>query len=709
MTENSTVQIPVSCNKDCGGECPLMAHVREGRVVRITHNPAASPRLAGCAKGTRLHEALYAPDRVKSPLGRTGPRGSGQFKEVAWSEALDLVSDRLADIKTRHGNEAILHLGGSGACRGALHNTHSLPTRFLSLFGGYTESYSNYSCAAADYATPFVVGTRMAGIDAATLQFSKLVILWGANPSDTRLGSELYARLREAQAGGVEMVVIDPHRSNTALELEAEWIPVLPGTDVALMMAVLYVLLQEGLVDRAFINKYSVGFDALEDHILGRDDGRPKTPQWASALCGTPPDRIVQLAKRYGQSHPVALIPGLSIQRTVGGEEAIRMSIALQVATGNLGILGGSSGALTWGKLPPPRVGRITSPGNPCDASVPVVRWPDAILEGRSGGYPSDIKAVYNVGGNFLVQGSDVAKNIRAFEALDFAVCHDYVLTPTAQYSDVVLPATTPLEREDIIITSGGNYLLYAQQAVPAQHNARNDYDIFCQLAERLGFLDEFSESRSAGQWLAHFLEHSEVPDVEAFKREGIYVAPDQLRVGLSDHVSDPDAHPLTTPSGRVEIASQAYAATGFPAFPTCRIYPTSEEFPLRLVTPHPRFRIHSQGGGDLELHGSREPHVLRMNTRDAEERGIGDGDTVLVRSPQGRVSIKATVTDDIMPGVASLCEGVWPRFGPGGVDKAGSANVLTSTEPTLPSNATRTHSVRIEVKAMQPGGSPEA
>jgi anaerobic dimethyl sulfoxide reductase subunit A len=706
MTDSPAAAIPVSCNKDCGGECPLMALVRGGRVVRITHNPAASPRLAGCAKGARLHEALYAPDRLKSPLVRTGPRGSSQFKEVGWSHALDLVSDRLSDIQARHGNEAILHLGGSGACRGALHNTYRLTTRFLSLFGGYTETYGNYSSAAGYYATPFVLGTPFAGIDAATLQFSKLVILWGANPSDTRLGSETSARLREARASGVDVIVIDPHRSNTARELEAEWIPVLPGADVALMMAVLYVLLREKLVDRPFITRYSVGFEALEDHVLGRDDGQPKTPEWATGLCGTPPERIVELARRYGRSQPVALIPGLSIQRTIGGEEAIRMSIALQVATGNLGVLGGSSGALTWGKLPPPRVGRITSPGNPCDASVPVVRWPDAILEGRSGGYPSDIKAAYNVGGNFLVQGSDVGKNIRAFEALDFAVCHDYVLTPTARYSDVVLPATTPLEREDIIITSGGNYLLYAQQAVPPQHNSRNDYDIFCELADRLGFLDEYSEGRSPEQWLAHFLEDSEVPDVETFKRQGIYVAPDQLRVALSDFVSDPDAHPLATPSGRVEIASDAYAATGFPAIPTCRIYATSEEFPLRLVTPHPRFRIHSQGGGDLEVHGNREPHLLRMNTHDAGERGIRDGDLVLVRSPQGRLRIEATVTDDIMPGVASLCEGVWPRFRPDGVDVAGSANVLTSTEPTLPSHATRTHSVMVEVTPMAEGAS---
>ena len=198
--------------------------------------------MSGCVKGTQMARALYAPDRIKTPLLRTGPRGSGQFKEVSWPQALDLVAGRLSAIKARYGNESLLFLGGSGSCRGALHNTKLLSTRFLRMFGGHINTTGNYSTAAASFTLPFVLGTALAGIDAGTLQFSNLIILWGANISDTRRGCETEARIREARSRGVEVIVIDPRRSASVTELGTRWIPVRPGTDTALMMAVLYVL-----------------------------------------------------------------------------------------------------------------------------------------------------------------------------------------------------------------------------------------------------------------------------------------------------------------------------------------------------------------------------------------------------------------------------------------------------------------------------------
>jgi len=675
----------------------LLAHVEDGRIIKIRDNPLGGPYMSGCVRGFQMTRTLYAPDRLKKPLLRSGARGSGEFREIAWPHALDLVAERLADVQARYGNEAILRLGGSGSCRGALHNTDRLTARFLSLFGGYTETYWNYSSAAAHFATPFVLGTRQAGIDAGTLQFSNLIILWGANVADTRLGCETEARVREARARGIDVIVIDPRRTRSVRKLGTQWIPVRPGTDTALMMAVLYVLLVENLVDTQFVEKYSAGFDELERHVLGPGSGKPKTPQWAEAICGTPAETIVQLARQYGRTHPTALIPGLSIQRTIGGEEAIRMAIALQVATGNLGRLGGSSGALTWGSLPLPRMGAIGAPANPCQASVPVVRWPDAILEGARGGYPSDVRAIYNVGGNFLIQGSDVHKNIRAFNKVKFAVCHDYFLTPTARYCDVVLPATTFLERDDVIFPDGGNYLLFSNQATAPLSQAKNDYDIFCELAERLGFLAEFSEGKSAQEWLESLVADSEVPDYEEFKRTGVYMGQGQLRVGLSDFVADPQAHPLNTPSGRVEISSAAYAETGFSSIPECRVLEPTDEHPLRLITPHPRFRIHSQCD-NIPWFKKREKQALWIHPRDADERGIKDGQRVHVSSPEGRVRIAVRVTEDIMPGVVCILEGAWPALEPDGTDTAGSVNVLTSTTPTRPSNGSRTHSVLVKV-----------
>jgi len=451
-------------------------------------------------------------------------------------------------------------------------------------------------------------------------------------------------------------------------------------------------------VVRPFVEAHSSGFEELERHILGVDDGVAKTPAWAESVCGTPEVLIRELALAYGRTHPTALIPGLSIQRTVGGEEAIRLAIALQVATGNLGQPGGSSGALTWGRLPGPRMGRMTVPPNPARASIPAVRWPDAVLDGRQGGFPTDIRAIYSVGNNYVVQGSDLHKSLRAFRQVEFSVCHDYTLTPTAQQCDVVLPATTFLEREDIVFPAGGNYLLYSNRAVPPQGHARDDYDIFCELAERMGLGSAFSEGRCAREWLEFFLTGSEVTDVETFRQTGVYWGVDCARVGLSDFARDPKTCPLDTPSGKVEIASAAYASTGFPAVPTCRMLAADPNYPLWLVTPHARFRTHSQYE-TIAWFKSKTPQVLWMHPADAAVRGIASGDLVLVRNPQGRMRIAAQVTDEIMPGVTSLLQGTWPALAADGTETAGCANVLTTTEPTLPSHGPRTHSVQVQVE----------
>ena len=698
MTSSPNNSIPVSCNFDCGGNCPLIAHLENGKIVRISDNPLGGPYLSGCVKGLQFFRTLYSPERLRKPLQRTGPRGSGRFKEIEWAQALDLVAERLAEIKDRYGNEAIIRLGGSGSCNGALHHTGLLTKRFLSLFGGNTDTYDYYSSAAGRYVTPFVLGTRAVGIDPGTLQHTNLIILWGANVVDTRLECGLEPHIREAKARGVEVIVIDPRRTTTVKTIGTKWVPVYPGTDTALMMAVLYVLIDEGYVDRGFVDKYTYGFEELEKHVLGINDDVAKTPQWAEKVCGTDAEQIIQLAQIYGQTRPTALIPGLSIQRTIGGEEAIRMSITLQAATGNLGVLGGSTGGLTWGTLPYPRMGSIGVPPNPVGLSIPIYSWPDAILDGKQGGYPSDIKAIYNVGGNFLIQGSDIHKNIKAFNEVEFAVCHEQFLTPTAKYCDIVLPVTTFLERNDIVIPDGGNYLLFSNQAVHPIPEARNDYDVFCQLADRLGFLEEFSEDKNEEEWLRSFVEDSEVPDYDEFKRSGIYMVKDQMRVGLSDFVADPEASPLNTPSGLVEIYSKAYAETGYSPVPECRMLQTDEEYPLRLVSPKSRYRINSQND-NIPWFKERERQELWIHPSDAARRGIEDEEEVYVSSPQGLLRIVTRVTKDIMSGVVCLLEGAWPSFDSEGVETAGSVNVLTSTVPTLPSNGSRTHSLHVQVK----------
>ena len=501
----------------------------------------------------------------------------------------------------------------------------------------------------------------------------------------------------EAKRRGVPVIVVDPRRSTTVTQLATTWLPVWPGTDGALMLSVLYVLFTQDLADRTYLKRCALGAAELESYVLGLADGIPKTPAWASPQCGTPAAQIEAFALLYGRTKPAALLPGLSIQRTLGGEDASRLAIALQTVTGNLGVRGGSAGANGLGSLPGPKMGSMPVPARHRPPAVPVYRWPDAILEGTRGGYDRDIRAIYNVGGNFLVQGSDVRKNIRAFEAVDFAVTHDLFLTPTARYCDVVLPTTTFLERQDIVFAAG-NYVLFSNQASPALGGARNDYDIFCGLAERLGFGKRYSEGKDEEAWLRSFVAGSEVPDYEEFRRTGIYFGADQQRIAFSDFVADPAAHPLHTPSGRIELLSASYAAgSGCPALPEWHVLPITGGTPLRLVTPKSKFRVHSQNA-NLAWFNQHEAAALWIHPQDAAARRICAGDPVLVTSPQGAVRVPARVTDDITLGVVCLLEGVWPNFATDGVDEAGSPNVLTSTEPTLPSQGSRTHSVFVQV-----------
>jgi len=693
-----TKQLPVSCNKDCGGGCPLTAHVESGRLIRITDSPFKRPFMQGCARGYRMTDAVYSPRRLKKPLIQNGERGSGAFREASWKEALDIVAERLDEIRQKTGGHAVLPLGGSGSCIGAVHNTGLLKNRFFSLYGSCIFTDGNYSEQAMEFTSSYLFGPASTGLDPGTLQFSKLIILWGVNIAGNRFGCEMEARIRESRDRGVPVVVVDPRRRPTAERLGATWIPVRPGTDSALMLAVLFTLFKEDLIDRSAVGRLSSGFEGLERYILGDTDGIRKTPAWAEKICGTPARTIRDFAMLYGRSKPAALIPGLSFQRTMGGEEAVRLSVSLQLATGNIGVRGGSTGGNVLNKLPCPKCGNVKLEYTYNIPIVPLYIWPDAVIGGAAGGFPADIDLIYNVGGNYLSQGSDIKKNIKAFQKAAFSVCHDYFLTPTARYCDVVLPVTTFLEREDVIFPRS-NYLYYSHRAVESQGEARNDYDIFCELAKRLGFLEEFSENRTAEEWVAHLLEKSEILDIGEFKRTGIYDGKDHLRTGLSDFSADPGQYPLSTPSGRIQIDFTAYGNTGFTPFPECRVLYPTKRYPLRLITPHALYRINSQNS-NIDWFKNRQDNTLWIHPSDAVERGITAGMAVLVQSEKGVMHIHAEVTEDIMQGVVSAHQGVWPEFNTGGIETAGSVNVLTSTEPTKPSNGSRTHSVLVEVMA---------
>ena len=689
--------LPVSCNRDCGAGCPLLAHIDNGRISALTDNPLKDPYLKGCLRGYQMPATVYAESRLKKPLLRTGRRGDGIFREIPWSEAIARITEKLDHLRGRHDLESILAFNGSGSCRGAVHHTGNLSKRFFALLGGFVRPADTYSSAAAAFAEKHLFGTRDLGFDAPTLAHTELIILWGANLCETRFGCQLESWVKKAKDRGIPVIVIDPRRTATVRKLATRWIPLHPGTDTVLMAAVLQVLIDRRLVDRHFVATCTHGFDELAAYLTGRNGGVVKDPGWAEKICGVPAEEIVRLAIDYGQAKPAALLPGLSIQRTLGGEETFRFSTALQAATGNIGIPGGSSGAEFWNRLPVPYFPSLSPPDLSSFPTINVYQWADAVLEGRPGGWPSDIRLIYNAGTNYLNQGSDIKKNKRAFEKAGFVVTHDCFLTPTALFSDIVLPATTFLERKDVVFPSD-NYLFYSERAIEPRYEARNDYDIFWKLAEHLGFGQAFSQGRTADQWLEKLLHESAVTDIDQFITTGIYKGKEQGRVALSEFVADPSGRPLPTPSGKIEIKSQTYAQCGGPAIPQCRIALPETDYPLRLITPHAGCRVNSQNA-NLSWTRLFDLQSLEMNHADGIARGLHSGDPVRMSSEIGALKVKVKLTNRIIPGTVCLYQGAWTRMDVHGNEIGGAVNTLTSTTPTLPSRGARTHSIFVQVE----------
>lgn len=329
--------------------------------------------------------------------------------------------------------------------------------------------------------------------------------------------------------------------------------------------------------------------------------------------------------------------------------------------------------------------------------NIPIYRWSDAILKNPpfDRNFPA-IKFLYNPASNFLIQGADLNKNIKAFNKLDFIVTHEHFMTPTARFSDVILPASMWMERDDVI-PGIDNCLLYSEKAVKPPSSVKDDYDIFCLLSEKLGFLKEFSDEKTSDEWLKSLLDKSEVKDIDAFKKTGIEIGKENPRVAFSNFIENPVKNPLNTPSGLIEISSYKYAEqTGHSPYPKAIDLRVNKKYPLRLVTPHYRKRINATNANIPFFDGKKEDY-LWMNPIDAKFRGINNFEMITVFNNISSIQTKVLVTDDIMQGVIALNNGIWPKFDGSQMTSNNSANFLTSTEPTLPSQGSRTHTVFAE------------
>jgi anaerobic dimethyl sulfoxide reductase subunit A len=709
-----------TCGHNCGGRCVVNAHVRDGRIVKISTDPRRwrpeLPPLHACVRGFGQLERVYHPDRLRHPLRRTGPRGAGQFARITWDEALDEVASQMQRIRDRYGPAAILDCSRTGS----LSMLHSRATvqRLLHMFGGCTELWSNISAEAEIFAVRHTFGAqadyKSAGREPTDYVNSRLIVLWGWSPGDGTFGTGTYEYLKDAKRRGVRIVGVDPRVTKTSRALADEHVFIRPSTDAAALIAMAYVIVSEGLHDEAYLDRHVLGFDeshlpvgapagaSYRSYLFGLVDGVRKTPQWAAEITGIPPATLRRLAVEFATTKPAAIQCGYAPGRTLHGEQFHRAAYALAAITGNIGIVGGNSGCSN-GATGRCGITSLPTGPNPTRARVASPLLADLLAQGRAGGYPADIKMIYSAAGDLFNQLPNVAKTVAAAQQLEFMVVHDHFVTPTARYADIVLPATTFWERNDLHTpwAGAGHYVIFMRQAIAPVGECRNDLDICTDLARRLGI--QGYNDRTEEQWLRELCGGA-IDDFETFRERGVarLPAPDDA-VAFAAQIRDPERHRFSTPSGKIEIYSMRLAETPdpyglgrVPPIPTWIPDPPEPRHPLRLLTPKSRARTHSIHDNQPLLARADRDDVW-IHPDDAAARGIADGAPVRVFNDRGATVLPARVTERIAPGVVSIKEGAWFTPDRHGEDTRGCANVLIADRAS-PAGASAFNSTFVEV-----------
>ncbi len=681
--------------------------------------------------GASIPGAIDSPSRIRRPAVRQGflerpgsggdRRGLEPFVEVDWDTALDLAASELSRVRERHGNRAIFGGSYGWASAGRFHHAQSQLHRFLNGFGGYVYSVDSYSLGAGRVLMPHIVGN----MDWLLAQHSswnnlaehcQLFVAFGGLPAKNAQTSPggasdhlLRPALRRMAEAGVRFINISPLRGDLDGD-DVEWWPIRPGSDTALMLALAHVLVSENLHDSAFLARHAVGFEVFRDYLLGHADGQPKDPAWAAALTDIPAPRIVELARRMAASRCMLNI-AYSLQRAIHGEQPFWMLVTLAALLGQIGLPGGGFG-VGYGCMNNTGSGRAAFSGprlaqgqNPVEDFIPVARFVDMLLHpgapfdynGQSRRYP-EVRLLHWAGGNVFHHHQDLNRLIRAWQKPETIIVQEQYWTAQAKYADIVLPATTALERDDIGSAASDRFMIAMKRAIEPVGEARDDHCILAGLARRLGFADAFTEGRTPAEWLRHLYDDSrqratghgiELPPFDAFWDAGrfeIAYPPDET-VLLESFRRDPLANPLPTPSGKLEIFSARIAGFGYPDCPGHPVWlePPAARHPLHLLSNQPQTRLHSQYDHGAysrasKIHG-REP--LTLHPEDAAARGIAAGDVVRVYNQRGALLAGAVLSDGIRPGVVQLATGAWydplSPGEPGSLEVHGNPNVLTN------------------------------
>ncbi|WP_117233010.1 DmsA/YnfE/YnfF family dimethyl sulfoxide reductase [Vibrio maerlii] len=753
-----------ACTVNCGSRCPLRMHVQDGEIKYVETDNTGSDvygentQVRACLRGRSMRRRVYNPDRLKYPMKRVGKRGEGKFKRITWEEAYDEVSGTMQRLIKDYGNDSIYLNYGTGTLGGTV--TKSWPpkatliARLMNLCGGYLNHYGDYSTAQIAKGLSYTYGGWAANNSFSDLQNAKLNVQFGNNPAETRMsgGGLIHHYVESKNKSNVRTIIIDPRYTDTAGGREDQWIPIRPSTDTALVAGLAYVMITEDLVDQPFLDKYCVGYDEktlpgsapansdYKSYILGKgEDGVVKTPEWASKITGIPVDTIVKLAREMGNNKPCAIHQGWGLQRTANGEIASRAIAMLSLLTGSVGVSGGSTGARE-SDINIPFVRFPTVP-NPVSTSISMFLWTDAIhrhhemtdkTDGVRGAerLENPIKMIWNYAGNCLInQHADINRThdiLQDDKACEMIVVIDNHMTSSAKYADIILPDLTTSEQDDWAMdtkASNAPYFIYAQKAIEPQFEAKSIYEMCSQIAKRMGVEQEFTEGRTQEEWIEHLYAETRkqdpsLPTFEEMKELGIYKRQyDRHFIAYESFRKDPEANPLKTPSGKIEIYSEALANIAkewvlpegdvihpLPIYVESKeghTDPLTAKFPLQLTGFHYKARCHSTYGNVAEIKAVARQEVW-INPIDAAERGIENGDMVAIYNDRGELHIPAKVTPRILPRVVALGEGAW--YAPDGkkVDHGGSINVLTTQRPSPLAKGNPQHTNLVQIKAVK-------
>lgn len=709
---------------------------------------------------TRIARPAIRQGYLRNGINSDGAaRGIEPFVEVPWDEALDIAAQALKQVVDTHGNQAIFGGSYGWSSAGRFHHAQSQLHRFLNHAGGYTYSVQSYSTGTAQVILPHVLGVPALQLmrEAPTLEDvtanAKLVVSFGGismkNMQINQGGIGNHSardQLMAMRKGGVDVVCISPVRDDVADFLDADWWPVRPNADVALMLGLAHTLHTENLHDTAFLKSHCVGYEAFAAYLTGQSDGVAKDPRWAAELCDIDAERIRQLARRMA-AEPCLLSISWSLQRTEHGDQPYWMITVLAAMLGNLGLPGQGVGfgygclhnfGFAGRHVLPFKVAAFEQGTNPVKEFIPVARIADMLLQpgqpftfnGQTLNYP-DIKLVYWAGGNPYHHHQDLNRLRQAWSKPQTIIVNEPYWTASARYADIVFPTTTSLEREDFACGTSDLAISPMHQVLDPYADSRDDYGVFSDLAERLGIRDTFTENLTPRQWVekmwADTAARAQVhgltlPEFESFWQSGVYCqAPESLPAKLftlEAFRSDPQANPLATPSGKVEIESELLGSFGLQ---DCKNHPVwnpkqeflgserSAQYPLALNSNQPVTRLHSQldFGVTSRLAKRQGRELLSINPADAQARGIAHEDIVRVFNDRGATLASACLTERVRPSVVILPTGAWydpqdPNE-PLSLEVHGNPNVLTRDLGTSTlSQGTSAHSCLVQVERFE-------